>query len=106
MGMGIGTAPEAWVFDEPEKVLALHTAFITAGADIILTDSFGCTSLRLRESGYPGRATEVNRRAAELARQAAGTTGVLVAGSMGPTGGLREQLGELPPTAPAEAYGP
>jgi len=105
MGMGIGIAPEEWVFDEPEKVLALHTAFITAGADIILTDSFGGTSLRLRESGYPGRAREVNRRAAELARQAAGTTGVLVAGSMGPTGMLMEPLGELTPTAAADAYG-
>jgi 5-methyltetrahydrofolate--homocysteine methyltransferase len=105
MGMAIGVAPEEWVFDQPDKVLSLHTAFIEAGADIILTDTFGGTSLRLRESRYPGSATEVNRRAAELARQAvAARDGVLVAGSMGPTGMLMEPLGELSAAAAADAY--
>ena len=106
MGLGIGDAPEDWVFDEPDKVLALHTAFVDAGADIILTDTFGGTSLRLRESGYPGRATELNRAAAQLARRAAATKdGVLVAGSMGPTGMLMEPFGELTPAAAADAFG-
>jgi len=105
MGMAIGVAPEEWVFDEPDKVRGLHAAFIDAGADIILTDTFGGTSLRLRESRYAGRATELNRRAAELARQAsAARDGVLVAGSMGPTGMLMEPLGELTATAAVEAY--
>ena len=105
MGMAIGVAPEEWVFDEPDKVRGLHAAFIDAGADIILTDTFGGTSLRLRESRYAGRATELNRRAAELARQAsAARDGVLVAGSMGPTGMLMEPLGELTAAATAEAY--
>ena len=105
MGMAIGVAPEQWVFDEPDKVRGLHVAFIDAGADIILTDTFGGTSLRLRESRYAGRATEVNRRAAELARQAsAARDGVLVAGSMGPTGMLLEPLGELTASAAADGY--
>src|SRR5256885_1998749 len=105
MGMAIGVAPEEWVFDAPDKVLGLHAAFIDAGADIILTDTFGGTSLRLRESRYAGRATELNRRAAELARQAsAARDGVLVAGSMGPTGMLMEPLSELTATAAVEAY--
>jgi len=85
MGMGIGVAPEEWVYEQPDAVRGLHSAFIHAGADIILTDTFGGTSLRLRESRCAGRATELNRRAAELAREAAGAReGVLVAGSMGP----------------------
>jgi 5-methyltetrahydrofolate--homocysteine methyltransferase len=105
MGMAIGVAPEEWVFEHEDKVLALHTAFVSAGADIILTDTFGGTSLRLRESRYAGRATELNRRAAGLARQAAGLRrGVLVAGSMGPTGMLMEPLGELTAGAAADAY--
>jgi 5-methyltetrahydrofolate--homocysteine methyltransferase len=105
MGMAIGVAPEEWVFDHADKVLGLHAAFITAGADIILTDTFGGTSLRLRESPYAGRATELNRRAAELARRAAAVSGdVLVAGSMGPTGMLMDPLGELTAAAAAEAY--
>ena len=105
MGLEIGVAPEEWVFDHPDKVLGLHAAFIDAGADIILTDSFGGTSLRLRESRYAGRATAVNRRAAELAREAAeARDGVLVAGSMGPTGMLMEPLGELSAAAAADAF--
>jgi len=105
MGMTIGVAPEEWVFDQPDRVLALHGAFLDAGADIILTDTFGGTSLRLQESPYAGRASELNRRAAALARQAAATrAGVLVAGSMGPTGILMEPFGELTATAAADAY--
>lgn len=105
MGMGIGVAPEEWVFDQPDAVRGLHSAFIDAGADIILTNTFGGTSLRLRESRYGGRATELNRRAAELAREAAEVReGVLVAGSMGPTGMLMEPLGDLTAAAAAGAY--
>src|SRR6202011_5494897 len=106
MGMGIGVAPEEWVFEQPDAVRGLHSAFIDGGADIILTDTFGGTSVRLRESPYAGRATELNRRAAELAREAAGAReGVLVAGSMGPTGLLMEPLGDLTAAAAANAYG-
>ncbi|TMD84944.1 MAG: hypothetical protein E6I78_09610 [Chloroflexi bacterium] len=105
MGMAIGIAPEAWLFDEPAKVMALHRAFIEAGSDIILTDTFGATSPRLRESPYAGRTAEVNQRAVKLAREAASDRpGVLVAGSMGPTGLLMDPLGELTPPAAADAY--
>ena len=105
MGMTIGVAPEEWVFDQPDKVLGLHRAFIAAGSDIILTDTFGATSPRLRESPYAGRTTDLNRRAVALAREAASTRpGVLVAGSMGPTGMLMEPFGELTPAAAADAY--
>lgn len=104
MGMGIGVAPEEWVFEQPDRVRALHTAFVTAGADIILTDTFGGTSPRLRESRYADRSRELNRRAAGLAREAAAPSGVLVAGSMGPTGMLMQPFGELTPAAAAEAY--
>jgi 5-methyltetrahydrofolate--homocysteine methyltransferase len=105
MGMTIGVAPEEWVFDQPDKVVGLHRAFIAAGSDIILTDTFGATSPRLRESPYAGRTTDLNRRAVALAREAASTRpGVLVAGSMGPTGMLMEPFGELMPATAADAY--
>jgi len=104
MGLAIGVAPEEWVEDQPERVLGLHRAFIGAGSDIILTDTFGGTSIRLRDTRFAGRARELNRRAARLARQAAGGTDVLVAGSMGPTGMLMEPLGDLTTTAAADAY--
>jgi len=104
-GLGLGVPPEEWLFDEPEKILALHRAFVQAGSDIILTDSFGGTRIRLRESQYLDRLAEINRRAVELARQAANArAGVLVAGSMGPTGLLMEPFGELTHDDVASAY--
>lgn len=102
-GLELGAAPEQWLFDAPERVVELHREFVDAGADIILTDSFGATSLRLAESSLAGRAGAVNQRAAELAREAAGEL-ALVAGSMGPTGQLCEPLGPLGPDECAANY--
>jgi len=104
MGLAIGVAPEEWVEDQPERVGGLHRAFIEAGSDIILTDTFGGTPIRLRETRFADRAGELNRRAAQLASQAAAGSHVLVAGSMGPTGMLMEPLGDLTASAAADAY--
>jgi len=63
----------------------------------------GIRRLRLRDSQYAERAPELNRRAAQLAREAADDR-VLVAGSMGPTGMLMEPFGELTHEACVETY--
>jgi methionine synthase I (cobalamin-dependent) len=94
LGLEPGVAPEEWVFDRPELVLGLHRAFIDAGADVILSCTFGGTGLRLADSPLAGRAFEVNQRAVELAREASAGR-ALVAGSLGPTGQLCEPLGTL-----------
>jgi 5-methyltetrahydrofolate--homocysteine methyltransferase len=94
MGIEPGVAPEEWVIDEPAKVRELHRRFADAGSEIVLTCSFGGTSLRLADEKLVGRAVEVNNRAAGLAREAVGPD-VLVAGSLGPTGHLTEPLGPL-----------
>jgi 5-methyltetrahydrofolate--homocysteine methyltransferase len=104
MGMEPGLAPEEWLFQAPDKVVELHRAFVDAGADMILTCTFGATSLRLSEGPLAGRGHEVNVRAAELAREAAGEH-VLVAGSLGPSGQLIEPYGLLGPEAAREAFG-
>ena len=103
MGIAPGIAPEEWVLDEPEKVVELHRRFVAAGSDLILTCTFGATSLRLADGPLAGEARDVNRRAAELARAAAGDR-VLVAGSLGPTGQLIEPYGTLTREAAVEAY--
>ena len=94
MGIEPGVAPEEWVFDDPDNVRELHRRFVDAGSELVLTCSFGGTSLRLADERLAGRAVEVNRRAAGLAREAVGES-VLVAGSLGPTGHLTEPLGPL-----------
>jgi 5-methyltetrahydrofolate--homocysteine methyltransferase len=104
-GLRPGVPPEEWVFDEPEKVLTLHRAFVAAGSDIILTNSFGGTRIRMRDSKYANRAPEINRQAVELAREAAAMRdGVLVGGSMGPTGSLFQPLGPLVREQAVETY--
>jgi 5-methyltetrahydrofolate--homocysteine methyltransferase len=103
MGMEPGLAPEEWLFLAPDKVVELHRAFADAGADIVLTCTFGATPLRLAEGPLAGRAREVNLRAAELARKGAGPDR-LVAGSLGPTGMLIEPYGLLNREDAAAAY--
>lgn len=103
-GLPPGTAPDEWVFDNPEAVIQLHRDFIEAGSNLILTDTFGATSLRLRGSNYEGKAVELNQSAVELARQAVGDGDVFVAGSLGPVGGLIQPYGPLSLDEVREAY--
>ncbi|MFC5583628.1 betaine--homocysteine S-methyltransferase [Nitratireductor kimnyeongensis] len=97
MGLESGEAPELWNEDAPEKIEALHQGFVDAGADIILTNSFGGTRHRLKLHNAQDRVHELNRKAAEIACRIAGKAGrrVIVAGSVGPTGELLVPLGAL-----------
>ena len=95
MGLPVGAAAELWVMDNPNAIRSLEQAFIEAGSDIILTCSFGGTRLRLEASGLGDRFEAVNRKAVEIAREAAMGTDVLVAGSIGPTGHMLSPLGTL-----------
>ncbi|MDT8343063.1 MAG: betaine--homocysteine S-methyltransferase [Thermohalobaculum sp.] len=97
MGLMSGDAPELWNVEQPEKVKALHRSFVDAGADLILTNSFGGSRYRLKLHHAEGRVVELNRRAAELAREVADAAGrrVIVAGSVGPTGEILEPVGSL-----------
>ncbi len=97
VGLLSGDAPELWNIDYPERITALHQSFVEAGADIILTNSFGGTSYRLKLHQAQSRVAELNHSAARLARLVADRSGreVAVAGSMGPTGEIMEPIGPL-----------
>ncbi len=56
MGLGPGEPPELWNIDSPDKVRTLHQQFVDAGADIILTNTFGCNRFRLKLHGAEERA--------------------------------------------------
>jgi methionine synthase I (cobalamin-dependent) len=98
-----GVPPEVWLFEQPDRILALHQDYVRAGAELILTCSFGGTRYRLAQHGLGDRVVEVNRRAAELARQVAGDE-VFVVGDMGPTGQLLVPLGQATADEFADAY--
>src|SRR6185312_10087309 len=81
---------ENLVRTRPDVIVDVHRAYLEAGADIVETDSFGSTSIVLAEYGLQDDTAELNRRAAQLARQAADEFSTAgrprwVAGSMGPT---------------------
>jgi 5-methyltetrahydrofolate--homocysteine methyltransferase len=93
-GLPPGTPPEGWLLENPEAVIGVHRAYIEAGADLILTCTFGATKPRLERSGLGDRVGEINRRAVEIAREAAGRE-VFVAGDIGPMGEFLAPLGKL-----------
>ena len=96
-GLGPGEPPEFWNVEHTDRVMGLHQDFVDAGADIILTNSFGCTQNRLALHKAEGRVHELASAAAGLARQVADASPrpVVVAGSVGPLGELFEPLGAL-----------
>ena len=106
MGLESGDAPELWCDEHPDRVRALHAGFVDAGADIVLTNSFGGTRHRLKLHRAQDRVVELNRRAAEIAREVADVAGrpVIVAGSVGPTGELLVPLGELTYEGAVDAF--
>ena len=106
-GLESGEPPEFWTVDHPDRVTALHQEFIDAGADIILTNTFGCNPHRLKLHRAQDRTYELARGAAELARRVADSAErpVVVAGSVGPTGELFQPMGALDHDAAVESFG-
>lgn len=105
-GLPSGGAPELWNVEHPDRVTAVHTDYVNAGSDIILTNSFGGTGFRLKLHQADDRVIELNEAAARVARAAADAARrtVLVAGSMGPTGELLEPMGSMTMATCAAAF--
>lgn len=102
-GLPVGTAPERWNLDNQEAVLNHYQAYIEAGSDIILTNTFGGSRIRLKREGLDTACVKINQQAAKLARQAAGEH-TIVFGDMGPTGELLEPIGALGEAEVMQAY--
>ena len=75
MGLASGDSPELWNAEHPDRIQSLHQAFVDAGSDIILTNSFGGNRRRLMLHGLETRARELNRLAAQNARKVADSAG-------------------------------
>lgn len=97
LGLEQGYTPELWNVEQPDKVLYIHSEYIKAGAQIILTNTFGGSKLRLESHGLGDQTRELNEAGAAVARQAADAAGhlVVVAGSIGPCGQFFSPLGLL-----------
>ncbi len=82
-----GRCHEALVLNRPDVIESVHASMLEAGAEVLETDTFQASRLKLSEWGLDAHTLEINRRAAEIARAAAGESR-FVAGSIGPTGFL------------------
>jgi 5-methyltetrahydrofolate--homocysteine methyltransferase len=82
-----GKCHEALVLNRPDVIEGVHTSMLEAGAEVLETDTFQASRIKLGEWGLDDHTLEINRKAAEIARNAAGD-GHFVAGSIGPTGFL------------------
>ncbi len=94
LGLPAGMAPELWNLENPGAVKQHYQAYVDAGSDVVLTNSFGGTRHRLEMEKAGNKTHEINVASARLAREAAGDR-VFVLGSMGPTGALMEPMGPL-----------
>jgi methionine synthase I (cobalamin-dependent) len=97
MGLVSGDAPELWNEEHPDRIAQLHRSFVEAGADIVLTNTFGGTRYRLKLHQAQDRVHELNVKAAKIARSVADAAGrpVAIAGSIGPTGEILMPVGTL-----------
>jgi 5-methyltetrahydrofolate--homocysteine methyltransferase len=106
MGLESGEPPEFWNTDKPDNIRKLYKGAVDAGSDIFLTNSFGGNASRLKLHQAQGRVLELNRIAAELAREVADAADrpIVVAGSIGPTGEIFEPMGTLTHAAAVEMF--
>jgi methionine synthase / methylenetetrahydrofolate reductase(NADPH) len=93
-GIYINTCFDELNLTNPDLVAEVHRDYITAGADVVETNTFGANRFKLAPHGLETRVYEINRKGAEIARKVAAET-TLVAGSMGPLGVQIEPIGKL-----------
>lgn len=98
-GFASESCPEDWNVSHPDVIRDIHRAYFEAGADIVLTNTFGGNSAKLAHYQADHRVTELNTAAARLAVEARDEVapGRLVGGDMGPTGRFLKPMGDLTP---------
>jgi 5-methyltetrahydrofolate--homocysteine methyltransferase len=106
LGLQFGASPELWNVEHPDRVRRVHRGYLQAGSRVILTNTFGCNRLRLSLHNLQDRVVEFNTAAAKLARDEVQEAGgrAVVAGDIGPSGGILAPLGELEPAEATAAF--
>jgi len=94
-GLESGHCGEAWNVDHPDRVLKIQRAYVEAGSDLLLTNTFGASRIMLNRHGEADRTVAINQASVAIAREALGGRGHVL-GDVGPFGGLMEPYGEIP----------
>ncbi len=94
-GLEVGACPDGWNLTHPERVEEVARAYVEAGSQIILTNTFGANRFTLSRHGLDGKVVEINRSGVEISRRAAAGRAKVFA-SVGPTG-IMLMMGEVSP---------
>jgi 5-methyltetrahydrofolate--homocysteine methyltransferase len=95
-GLEQGGCGEHWNLTHPERVLAIQRRYVEAGADCIITNTFGGSPLMLKRHGHAADLREINHAGARIAREAFSDRPGYVLGDIGPLGAILEPYGDLP----------
>ncbi len=93
-GLPPGYAPDLWNLERPDDIAAVHAEYAEAGSDILLTNTFGASRLRLQEYHAESRIREINEAGVVLARRASKGK-AYIAGDIGPSGSTIAPFGEI-----------
>ena len=102
-GLEPGGCGEAWNLDQPDRVLTIQRAYVEAGSDCLITNTFGASRIMLERHGE-ARVEQINRAGVEIARAAFGEHRGWVLGDIGPFGGLMEPYGDMPADRVAQSF--
>jgi 5-methyltetrahydrofolate--homocysteine methyltransferase len=94
-GLEQGNCGEAWNLNQPERVLAIQRRYVEAGAECLITNTFGGCRIMLNRHGEAGLVAPINSAGVEIARRAFGDRDGYVLGDIGPFGGLLEPYGDF-----------
>jgi 5-methyltetrahydrofolate--homocysteine methyltransferase len=103
-GLANGDCGEAWNLAYPERVLAIQRRYVEAGADCLITNTFGGSRLMLKRHGHVEHLREINQAGARIAREAFGGREGFVLGDLGPLGAILEPYGDLSQDEARAAY--
>jgi methionine synthase I (cobalamin-dependent) len=98
-----GTCNDYLNIDSPDVILDIHQAYLSAGSNAVLTNTFGANKYALARHGLAGKVVEINTAGAQISRQAAGRN-KYVLGDIGPSGDFLQPLGYLKPKELKDAF--
>jgi 5-methyltetrahydrofolate--homocysteine methyltransferase len=102
-GIKAGTCNDYLNIDSPDTVFDIHRAYLQAGSDAVLTNTFGANKYALARHGLSDKVKQINTAAAKIARRAAGEQ-KYVLGDIGPSGDFLQPLGDLKPVELKDAF--
>lgn len=102
-GLNPGDCPERFNLERPEILAEIALSYLQAGADIIQTNTFGASPLKLSDYDLEDKTEEINKKAVEIVKQVVDSK-ALVSGSVGPTGKMLLPYGDIEPVAMKDNY--